>query len=163
VSSRRTTQVSQVLVRVCLWAVPGVAFVLLAACKPGGPVELPASAVECARCHMVIADARFAVQVHTDKGRVLFFDSVECARDYVAEHRDRVARVFFRSFLDPPRWLEGERTWIARWAGVRSPMGGNLAAFSSEQEARAWLDSKGAKAGDFDLRPWSEFVARPAG
>jgi hypothetical protein len=38
-----------------------------------------------------------------------------------------------------------------------------LAAFSSEQEARAWLDSKGAKAGDFDLRPWSEFVARPAG
>lgn len=129
-------------------------------CQPNGPVELPASPVRCVQCQMTVVDPRFVVQEHTTKGRVLFFDSVECAQRYAVEHRDQIRRVYLRSFLDPPRWIEGDKAWVVRWAGIRSPMGGNLAAFASREEARAWLESMGAGSGEFSVHRWSELNAQ---
>ncbi|MCX8073209.1 MAG: nitrous oxide reductase accessory protein NosL [Candidatus Binatia bacterium] len=125
-------------------------------CQPRGPVELPAAPVQCTECQMTIADRRFAVQVHTDKGRVLFFDSIECARRYVSAHPRGVARVYLHSFLDPPRWIEGNEAWVLQWAGIRSPMGGNLGAFASEREARGWVESAQARPEEFKLTRWAE-------
>lgn len=126
------------------------------ACKPTKPVDLPASPVACVQCQMTIVDLRFAAQAHTRKGRVLFFDSVECVLRYVSEHRDQISRVYFHSFVDPPQWIVDTESRVVRWRGIRSPMGGNLAAFPSEQQARMWLESMGASAGEFDIYRWNE-------
>jgi copper chaperone NosL len=127
-------------------------------CKPGGPVELPDGPVECVQCHMTIVDPRFAAQAHTDKGRVVFFDSIECALRFVGQNRTRVRAVYLRSFQDPPRWIESSKVRIARWAGFRSPMGGNLAAFESELEARQWFESNQVAPTAFEIRPWADLV-----
>lgn len=129
-----------------------------AGCRPAGPIDLPTRA-ECAYCHMAIVDARFAVQVHSDKGRVFFLDSVECARSFVRSSGKRVAKVYFRTFLDPPRWLEGHQVWIVQWEGIRSPMGGHVAAFASEQEARNWLAAAGVRGESVRIQPWTVFVS----
>lgn len=128
------------------------------ACKPRGPVELPSGPVECAQCHMTIVDPRFAAQAHTDKGRVLFFDSIECALRFVGQNRTRVSAVYLRSFRDPPGWIEVSKARIARWAGFRSPMGGNLAAFESELEARQWFESNQVEPQAFEILEWTDLV-----
>ncbi|GIW45473.1 MAG: hypothetical protein KatS3mg077_2755 [Candidatus Binatia bacterium] len=132
--------------------------ILVQGCEPRGPVELSSGAVECAQCHMTIVDPRFAAQVHTDKGRVVFFDSIECALRFVGQNRTRVRTVYLRSFGGPPRWIEASEARIARWAGFRSPMGGNLAAFESELEARQWFESNQVAPQAFEIRQWADFV-----
>ncbi len=124
-------------------------------CRSEGPIPLPAERVECAQCRMVITDPRFAAQVRTLKGRVLFFDSVECARAWAGRPEVQGGRFYLRSFLDPPRWLAAEDSWILEWQGLRSPMGRGWAAFASEQEAMQWLEQMGTGGEKFRVMRWA--------
>lgn len=130
--------------------------VLVEGCRDQGPVPLPAGKTECAQCRMVLADPRFTAQHRSPKGRVSFFDSVECAWAWAQRPQGQGGRYYLRSFLEPPRWLTAEEAWIVEWAGIRSPMGRGWAAFASREEAMRWLAEAGAEESAYRLRRWEE-------
>lgn len=105
---------------------------------------------------MTIADPRFAAQYHTPRGRVLFFDSVECASTWSRRPEGQGGKYYLHAFRDSSRWLDAEQAWIAEWEGIRSPMGKHWAAFGSRDEAEQWLEANGAEPEAYRLLRWHE-------
>lgn len=82
---------------------------------------------------MGIDDFRFAAQFVTAKGKVLFFDSIECLAAHRVLHPDWQGQPWIRDF-ERDDWLEAERTYFIRSPVLRSPMGVNVAAFGGRQQ-----------------------------
>lgn len=80
---------------------------VLAQRAPRGPVPVAWDQAACARCRMLVSDPRFAAQLHTREGEVLFFDDPGCLLLWEHEHPDRARAVYFHH-LDEERWVEGE-------------------------------------------------------
>lgn len=102
----------------------------------------------CPYCSMPVIDGRFAAQGVTEGGRVLSYDAIECLLDHLAGHgppaptlretwlADRAA-----SGRDAVAWLAAEEATLLHHPRLRTPMGGGLAAFASEDEALAFAEA----------------------
>jgi copper chaperone NosL len=103
---------------------------LLAGCAPG-PEPIAYGEHACDHCHMAISDRRFGAELVTARGRVYRFDAVECL---AAFYRDagEVRSVWVTDHARPGELIPAENAVFAHSAGVRSPMGLGLAAFSPE-------------------------------
>jgi hypothetical protein len=101
---------------------------------PSGPVEPAWDRVACARCHMLVSDPRFAVQLHTHAGEVLFYDDPGCALLARAEAGKAPAALYFHDF-EGASWL-AERD--VRFVPVpETPMGHGFAALAAGAKADA--------------------------
>jgi hypothetical protein len=98
---------------------------LLAACAPEGPLPVPLDRVACARCGMLVGDARFAGQIHTQGGEVLFYDDPGCLPLHAEERRDDLRAHWFHA-QDGERWIPGDEAAFAQ--GEATPMGYGLGA-----------------------------------
>lgn len=104
--------------------------VLRAGSPPQGPVEVPLDAATCARCRMLVSDASFAAQLHTEGGEVLFFDDPGCLLLYLDDEAPAVHGAWVHH-LREPRWIPLSR---ARFVPVpRSPMGHGLGAVGPDE------------------------------
>lgn len=70
---------------------------------PDGPVAIAWDREPCAHCHMQIGEPRHAVQLITQEGRVVSFDDVGCAIEYLRQHKPAVHRLWFHGEGDA--WL----------------------------------------------------------
>jgi copper chaperone NosL len=98
---------------------------LIACSAPDAPRAIAYDHEACAHCHMLIGDARYAVQLVTDDGDVLDFDDPGCALTYLVEARPQVHRLWFRDARGD-RWLDAADTRFV--PGATTPMGYGLAA-----------------------------------
>lgn len=116
-------------------AVAAAAGVLLwrAAAPPAGPVEVPWDRVSCAHCRMLVSDPRYAGQLHTEAGEVLFFDDPGCLLLHRAG-RQGVRAVFFRDSR-AERWLAEAEVRFVRVP--ETPMGYGFAAVGEDAEPGA--------------------------
>lgn len=92
---------------------------------------------ECADCRMIISDQRFGAQIVTRKGRVLKFDDICCLEDHVTSGRVAESDIKQRvvaDFAKPNGLIPAERALFLRHADLKSPMGSNTAAFSTEAD-----------------------------
>ncbi len=92
---------------------------------------------ECADCRMTISDQRFGAQIVTHKGRVLKFDDLCCLAEHVASGRITEADIRKRvvaDFSKPNKLIPAEQALYLRHDALKSPMGSNTAAFSSEAD-----------------------------
>ena len=48
------------------------------------PKPVPYGEANCTHCNMTISDNRYGAELVTDKGKVFYFDAVECLAAYVA-------------------------------------------------------------------------------
>lgn len=115
-----------------------LAATLLSACA-SGPQTVHIGSDTCAHCSMVISDDRFAAQLQTSRGRTYTFDSIECLASFARANPAVMnsARGAWVSLLDAPgSWIAVEDAAFLRSEELRTPMGGGLAAFVSEDAAR---------------------------
>jgi copper chaperone NosL len=95
------------------------------AAPPTGPVEPAWDRVACARCRMLLTDPRYAAQLHTPAGEVLFFDDPGCLLLYRAEQRAAPAAAFFHDSAGGGWLAEAEARFVP---AAETPMGHGFAA-----------------------------------
>ncbi len=114
----------------------------LFSCKKDIPEPIRLGEDVCEYCKMVIADERFAAEVITKRGKVYKFDAIECMVGYFNEKEEHIKKAYVVNFLNPKEFLEAESAFYVRSPDIRSPMGMNLSAYKSQEEARAMLKDK---------------------
>jgi copper chaperone NosL len=126
---------------------PGVTLIimlsiLVASCSPKGPEIINLNKDHCASCKMTIADARYASQLITDKGRVYKFDDIICTINYLNDNNQiAIGSVWVADFIKPTNWLNVNQAVFIKSQNLNSPMGGNLPAFESKESAAFYTDA----------------------
>lgn len=104
---------------------------LLLGCSAPGPRPVIINEDECAYCKMSIIDPNFAAQLVTDKGRHYIFDDITCMADYAKDNADKATGMYYvADFLSYTDFIEVGKTHLFHSDSLRSPMAGNIAAFS---------------------------------
>lgn len=117
----------------------GVAAGLVASC--GEPAARPIAYGKevCRHCHMTIADARFAAELVTVKGKVYVFDDVGCLAAFVGSGKVPAAEIhsmWVNDFLHPDVRLEARDAAYLRVDSLQTPMGSHLIAFRPADATR---------------------------
>lgn len=103
--------------------------------KEAEPILLNKDA--CDHCKMAISDGRFVAEIVTKKGRVYKFDDINCMNAYIAtQDKATIARYYIGDFTKENELTDATAAWYVRHETLRSPMGGNTAAFASEETAQ---------------------------
>lgn len=109
----------------------------LISCNSGPqPIKLGTDA--CDFCKMTIADRNFGAEIITNKGKVYKFDDTHCLATFRKENIDSniVKHVYFVNFLDPHNFIDADHVFLLKSSELHSPMGGNTAAFDSEEKLK---------------------------
>lgn len=110
----------------------------------------------CDHCKMTIMDDKYGAEIVTKKGKILKFDAVECMVDFANSDGkvDAKADKFLTIDFAHPGTLIGVDTSVfLKDKAFQSPMGGNLASFTSRQLAENNLQSA-----DGRIMVWSELL-----
>ncbi|MEI6020101.1 MAG: nitrous oxide reductase accessory protein NosL [Bacteroidota bacterium] len=116
--------------------------VLLTSCADAGPEAIHFNKDACNNCKMGISDKRFACEIVSKKGKVFKFDDMACLMSYYNENKDNLnkANYYFKDFLYPHDFAKAKNLFFVKGDVVGSPMGGNIAAFSSKDSANAYME-----------------------
>jgi copper chaperone NosL len=102
---------------------------------------------------MTIMDKRFAAEVVTARGKIYKFDAAECMANFLKDNpaiaADPNSTFLVNDFSSPETFRDARKAWFLRDSSFRSPMGGNLAAFQSRQNAVARERDRDAKVMDW--------------
>ncbi|MBK7149009.1 MAG: nitrous oxide reductase accessory protein NosL [Bacteroidetes bacterium] len=108
---------------------------LLAACQPEEP-GIAYGKDMCHLCKMTIMDTKFGAVLVNDKGKQLKFDSGECMVNYLKTDPEfKAERIMMINYTRPATLIDATHGFFLHGGEVRSPMGGQLAAFETRQEA----------------------------
>lgn len=108
---------------------------LLAACQPEEP-GIAYGRDMCHLCKMTIMDKKFGAVLVNDKGKQLQFDSGECMVSYLKTNPDfKAERILMINYTHPAMLIDATHGFFLHGGEVRSPMGGQLAAFETRHEA----------------------------
>lgn len=124
----------------------------LLACSTG-PRPINYGKDQCELCKMTVMDNKFGTEIVTTKGKVMVFDSDECMRDYINKFNPAASGYHVTNFNKPGSLLDGKTAWYLHSSAIKSPMGGNLAAFATKTEAET---AKGKNSGD--VLDWNGFL-----
>jgi len=108
----------------------------LIACNRG-PRAIDYGKENCSFCKMTIMDERFAAQCMSTKGKTFVFDDIHCLTHFLRNGgiwRNEVAGIFVSDYVNPNTWIKSDQALFLRSEELRSPMGGNIAAFSSDED-----------------------------
>ena len=123
-----------------------MAMVVVEGCNPAPPYPIHFGGVECAYCHMVVSDPRFAAELVTKKGRVYYFDSIECLASFVAESQVPQADVhsmWVSDFQHPEHLIPAPSAFYLKASRLHSPMRRNFIAFSHSADRTQALATLG--------------------
>lgn len=111
----------------------------LASCS-SGPQPVKVGVDQCSFCKMGISDTRFACELITQKGKLYKFDDTHCMISFVSApgwDKNSVKDYYIANFSQPDQWLSAGNALLVHSDQLKSPMGGNIAAFSNETEQKA--------------------------
>jgi copper chaperone NosL len=89
----------------------------------------------CDFCKMGISDNRFGAELITRKSKVYKFDDAHCIKaflDAAIVPKEEIAGIYFINFNEPHQLLDVKEAYFLQSPAFKSPMNGNIAAFSSE-------------------------------
>jgi copper chaperone NosL len=112
-------------------------------CGPGGAQPIKSGVDACAHCKMTISDLRFGSEFVTKKGRAYKFDDLKCMTSYVAEDatsKTDIEAFYLPDFVNDGQLLPAKDMHILHSEDLRSPMGGNCAAFKSQEDLKNALE-----------------------
>jgi copper chaperone NosL len=98
-----------------------------------GPQPISFGKDACHFCKMVISDQRFGAEVITDKNKIYKFDDVHCVVSFMksgAVPSTGIASVYLVDFAEKGKLVKAEESFLLQAEQLRSPMGGNVAAFT---------------------------------
>lgn len=109
---------------------------ILMACE-SGPKPIRLGKDHCDFCKMTVADQKFAAELITKKGKVMFFDDLSCAIRYIRKgnvaEKD-IEGIYVSDYLHPDVLHNVETAFFLKRNDLRSPMNGNIAAFISDEQ-----------------------------
>lgn len=115
-------------------------------CSQTGPKPIRLDKDECSYCKMTVSHAPFAAQIMTSKGRQYVFDDLACMVTYLKEHpQDEGSGFYVADFTNPSSFLDVHQAKLMESDSLRSPMRGNMAAFSSAASMNEYLNRYHAK------------------
>jgi copper chaperone NosL len=108
----------------------GIMLMLVACSVDPQPIKYGSD--QCDFCKMTIMDKRFAAEVMTKKGKAYKFDDVRCMSNFLLGDNvkvDNVEGMYVTTYTDNAFIRVGEAQFM-KAEELRSPMGGNVAAFA---------------------------------
>jgi copper chaperone NosL len=107
---------------------------------------------QCAHCRMTITDPAYATQVVSTTGRAYKLDSAECLLRFLEAATVTADEIHSRwvSAVDTGELVRAESAWFVQSPSIRSPMGGGLAAFSTQDAAAGAADGNDGKLMDWE-------------
>lgn len=112
---------------------------------------------QCTLCKMTIMDTKFGAEIVTTKGRIFHFDSDECLIRYLKKNMVTESTYSFMMVTDyanPGTLIDAKNAFYLHGDKVQSPMGGNIASFSKEVDAKKWQGTIGG-----NVIHWSSIFA----
>ena len=112
-----------------------VSFALLLESCNTDPKAIRIGQDNCDFCKMTISDNRFGAEVVTKKGKVYKFDDGHCVVGFIIAKKIQkkdIAGVYFTNFSSPNELIKTENAYFLQSPSLKSPMNGNIAAFSNE-------------------------------
>lgn len=107
---------------------------LLPGCS-SGPQSIAYGKDACYFCKMLISDQRFGAELITDKHKIYKFDDTHCIASFLKSNyltKSQVAYVYLVDYSQKGKLIKAEESFLIRSEELRSPMGGNIAAFAAE-------------------------------
>ncbi|HOJ07428.1 MAG TPA: nitrous oxide reductase accessory protein NosL [Ignavibacteriaceae bacterium] len=92
---------------------------------------------ECEFCKMLVMDKRYGSEMVTDKGKIYFFDSIECLVGYLENQKMTKAdyhSLWVSNYSDPGNIIDAEKAIYLKNDSLRSPMGLNVLAVENEAQ-----------------------------
>ena len=97
----------------------------------------------CQLCNMVIKDNRFAAQAIDQDNQTLYFDAIECLLNYLnANNETDLKSIYVSDYANPGSLILATSVFYLKSNAIKSPMGANLSAFSSKEEAENFKTSE---------------------
>jgi copper chaperone NosL len=100
------------------------------------PKPIKLSIDQCDNCKMSISDPKFPVELITQKGKIFIFDDIYCVLEYLKENEEikkNTKDIYLSDYLGAHDFINAETAHLYRSEEIHSPMGGNIAAFVSEE------------------------------
>ncbi len=99
------------------------------------PQPLRVGQDNCDFCKMTVSDHRFGAEIITKKGKVFKFDDERCIVGFLNSKKvvkEDIAGIYFIDFAIPNKLVNVNNALFLQCPALKSPMGGNIAAFSNE-------------------------------
>lgn len=111
---------------------------LFLSCSSNGPEQIVLNKDACHFCKMAISDGRFGAEVITEKGRVYKFDDFSCMMGFAdASSEIGIKHYYVGDYSKENELIDAGSAFFVESEELRSPMNGNVAAFSSKEAADA--------------------------
>lgn len=132
-------------------ALPIMLFSLLS-CEATKPEAIKLNSDNCDNCGMTISNPKFAAVLFTTKGRTYKFDDISCLLNYKNNNKEKAigAGLYVSNFLNDNKLLPVEIAVYIKGDNVKSPMGGNIAAFEDKESAKTYAVDLFAEYTDWD-------------
>ena len=112
----------------------GIVTLSLSSCNTD-PEPLRIGSDNCDFCKMTISDNRFGAEIVTKKSKIYKFDDQHCIVAFLRSKkltREEIAGTYFTDFCSPHQLIKAEQAYFLQSPNFKSPMNGNIAAFSHE-------------------------------
>lgn len=120
----------------------GVCLLFVIGCQSPGPMPIALNQDNCDYCRMTISDGHFGAEAITNKGRVYKFDDVSCLLGFAQDQGNKNIRSYFvHDYSQANVLIDATKAVFVHHEAMKSPMGGNFAAFN-DQEAAGVVASK---------------------
>ena len=117
------------------------------------PKEINYGNDHCYHCDMTVVDKAHSAEYVTKKGRVYMFDAVECMVMKINKEQNEglLEFILVADFANPGNLVDAKTATYLISEKIKSPMGANLSAFSSQEKATTVHQESGG-----NLYSWEE-------
>ena len=123
----------------------GILTILSVACGTNGPEPIKLNSDNCDFCKMTISNGKFGAELITQKGRIYKFDDLRCMVSYAKSSTTVPYKAFYVSdYLKDNTLVNVEKCFYIKGGEIKSPMGGNLAAFTSPKDQKEFQEKYNA-------------------
>jgi len=135
------------LLNIFLVAFVIVTIITLASCG-SDPEPINYGQDECEFCRMLITDTKYGAELVTEKGKIYKFDSIECMVEFSLVKNtlgDTNNKLLITGFYNPGKFIDARNSVYVKNNEFRSPMGLNVTAFNSEEQAQKFISENGGE------------------
>ena len=102
----------------------------------------------CAYCKMTISDYRFGAEIVTKKGKIFKYDEAQCLLSDIKDggvKPEDVKDIFLTDFCSKHELINQKNSLLLKSEEFKSPMGGNVAAFSNSDSMKHYKSTLSAE------------------
>lgn len=123
----------------------------LLSCGPDKPGPIRLGSDHCEFCRMAISDGKFGAGITTAKGRVYLFDDLSCMMGYAGKAgTGEIKNYYVCNYAADNELVDAGAAWYVTHDNLKTPMGGNTAAFASREAAQEYASRLGTVIADWE-------------